>query len=136
MNTAKTPYDIRQIINRVKYLDWEFAVLYSGDSMFLQIQFYAPDMITKKPTKQYCRKWILSPFMTESEIVSTCWKAVLAAVEHEARENFLYAPSDELKPRPIFQPHVDVARMYEFVSRRDSLDIKDGERTGEWTMGR
>lgn len=36
------------------------------------------------------RKWPLSEFMTETEIVHTAFKALLAAEEHETRELFTY----------------------------------------------
>ena len=48
------------------------------------------------------RKWNLSKYMTDSEVVNTAFKAVLTAVEHETREKFLY------RAKPIFGPHMDV----------------------------
>ncbi len=48
------------------------------------------------------RKWRLSPHMTKSELVQTALMAALAAVEHEARERFLY------RGQAIFGPHYDI----------------------------
>lgn len=53
------------------------------------------------------RKWRLSPHMTKSELVQTALKAALTAVEHEARERFLY------RGQPIFGPHFDVDSLVE-----------------------
>lgn len=36
------------------------------------------------------RKWLLQSHMTNSEVVQTAFKAVMTALEHEAREQFKY----------------------------------------------
>lgn len=48
------------------------------------------------------RKWVLSPHATYSEVVNTAFAAVMAAMEHEVREKFLFRGS-----RP-YSPHLDV----------------------------
>lgn len=48
------------------------------------------------------RRWPLSPHMTETEVVNTPLKAVLAAEEHETREQFRYAGVD------LYSPHHSV----------------------------
>jgi hypothetical protein len=61
------------------------------------------------------RKWLLSPHMTNSEIVTTAFKALLTAVEHELREKFTY------KGQAIFDPHMDVDRLVALRMQEDAL---------------
>lgn len=51
--------------------------------------------------------------MTRSEVVQTALKAVLAAVEHEAREFFTY------NGRAIFGPHYDVDALWKIANQTD-----------------
>lgn len=109
--------DFAAVLADVRYRDWRFIVgtdgdgrLGDGDRHYLQVVFDAPDawrtmgaMQTGEYTQyQRGRKWWLSPHMTRSELVQTALMAVLAAVEHEAREDFRY------KGVAIFGPHLDV----------------------------
>lgn len=55
--------------------------------------------------------------MTVSELVQTALKAVLTAVEHEVREQFLY------RGRAIFNPHCDVEELVALCERR-ALDVR------------
>lgn len=66
------------------------------------------------------RKWYLSPHMTDSEIVSTAFKAFLTAEEHECRERFRY------KGQRIFGPHMDVDTLADALS---SGALKESVRT-------
>lgn len=67
--------------------------------------------VTGNVTSWNGRPWYISNFACDSEIVQTCLKAVLTAVEHETREKFL------LDGRMIFGPHVDVAALLEIADR-------------------
>lgn len=134
MNKPKTYDELRTIVSNVEYLDWQFYV-YNEGVYYLQIHFQAPDMVTGNMEWQFCRRWLLSPTMTETEIVSTCWCAVRAAIEHEARENFKYAPKAGMRKRPVFQPHLDVEAIYEMAAKKENLDIAEGESSGEWVKG-
>jgi hypothetical protein len=51
------------------------------------------------------RKWRLSPYMTDGEIVQTALKAVLTAMEHEVRERFQF---DGVS---VFDPHFDIHKL-------------------------
>lgn len=94
--------------NNIRYKDWEFHVKkkvtdgVEQDAFYLQIQFMAPDNFTGKPERQFCRKWLLSEFMTATEIVRTAFLAVGQAERHEMEENFKY------KGRDIYNSHIDV----------------------------
>ena len=97
--------EIRDLLAQVKYQDWQFEVVSKPGSekpAYLQVTFLAPCNDTGIPSIQKGRKWTLSEWMTKSEVVSTAFKAVLTAVEHEVRETFKY------KQQAIFGPHIDV----------------------------
>ncbi|WNM70141.1 hypothetical protein [Myxococcus phage Mx1] len=93
--------DVEAVVQNIKFRDWEFRVLAKGDGFLLQIRFMAPDSVTGKVELQSCRKWYLSAHSTRNEIVRTAWKAVLAAIEHEAAEDFKY------RGVAIMNPHLD-----------------------------
>lgn len=66
------------------------------------------------------RKWMLSKHMTRSEIVQTALMAVLAAEEHEARENFKYMGQS------IFDPHYNVNKLLNLRQDENALDKRIG----------
>lgn len=107
----KALQDFKAIIDRIAYKDWRFDVSSMNDVFYVQIVFDAEDAETKLVGRQYGRRWFLSPHMTDSEVVSTCLKAVLAAEEHEAREQFTFAGE------AIFGPHFDVQHLHELAKQ-------------------
>ena len=121
--------EIEEILTKVEFRDWKIIVKDENQAdgvnwisrYYLQVIFYAPDMVTGEPERQSSRKWFLSQHMTKSEIVTTALKACLTAVEHEAREDFKY------KGKAIFGPHWDVDSLYEMCKVKN-LDM----RTGHW----
>ena len=117
----KTLKDIKKIIEDVNFKDWQIYVNKSHDSrMYLQIIFTAPCVTTKEMLEQKCRKWWLSPYMTETEIVGTAYKAVVAAMDHEVREHFTY------KNRTIYNPHFEVNDLIK-LSDKVKLDARANE---------
>jgi hypothetical protein len=95
--------EIEQVLSQVKFRDWTILLDgVIGQPAYLQVQFWALDAESGEAMLQEGRKWRLSVHMTKSEIVQTALKAVLTALEHEAREDFTY------KGKPIFGPHFDV----------------------------
>lgn len=101
-----TNKEVENIISKVKFRNWDVLVRYDGPRQFLQVQFDAPDSFTGVMAHQYCRKWMLSPYMTETELVRTAYKAVEAAVLHEAQEDFRYM--DEA----VYRPHFDIKELW------------------------
>ncbi len=94
--------DLNRIVSQISYRDWEFRTMEKGDGFLLQIRFFAPDNFD--PTKveeQFCRKWYISSHSSKGEVVRTAWKAVEAAILHEAQEAFRY------KGKAIYNPHLD-----------------------------
>lgn len=85
-----------KIVERVQYKDWRFILSMDGPRAVLQVDL---------GNGWKSRKWLLSSFMTESELVQTCLKAVLTAEEHEARERFTY------EGVCAFGPHINVREL-------------------------
>lgn len=83
-------------VAEIQYKDWIFNVSMDGPRPVLQLEM---------PGGWKSRKWLLSPHMTTGEFVQTCFKAVLTAEEHEARERFLY------KSVPVLGPHIDIVEL-------------------------
>lgn len=104
--------EIQEFVNTsVRYRDWEFYIGRDSAVTYLQIQF------ADAGSRQHGRKWMLSQFMTKSEIVQTALKAVLAAEEHEARERFLY------HGKSVFGPHFDIDELLR-ICDSESLDVR------------
>lgn len=95
-----TANGIREIIRSVQFNDWQFNIVGLDGDLYLQVQLQADGQHWTG------RKWRLSNWMTPSEIVQTALKAVLTAVEHEAREHFLY------RGKAIFGPHINVETLW------------------------
>lgn len=102
---------VKEILRSVRYKDWQFRVEERGDHMFLQVVFTEADLVSKEPAVQHGRKWILSKHMTKSEVVTTAFKAVITAEEHECRERFRYMG------RAIFGPHYNVDALHSVAYR-------------------
>ena len=87
---ALTLDEMREIVSRIRCLDYEFHVLTKGEVPYLQVRYVEPDIVTGDPTDQHGRKWMLSHHMVRSELVQTALKAVLTSMEHRAREHFFF----------------------------------------------
>lgn len=107
--------EIERLLSRVEHKDWRFKVDEKGESLYIQVIFRdaGGDI-------QHGRKFILSTWMTKSEIVQTALKAVLAVEEHEAREQFKYLGHS------IFGPHYDVDALVEvcMANRIDAREVR------------
>lgn len=101
-----------QILEAVTYRDWRWRVGYDNARCYLQVEFDAPDATFLAPEVpiQHGRKWWLSQHMTVSEVVQTALAAILAAVEHEAREDFRY------RGQAVYGPHFDVESLHALAS--------------------
>ncbi|MTD92896.1 hypothetical protein GIW81_00950 [Hyphomicrobium sp. xq] len=99
---------MRTVLAAVAFPPWVIALRYDDGRPYLQVQ--DPNAVcnaTGKPAPWSGRKWFLSLHMTETELVKTALKAVLAAVEHEALERFTY------KGVTVFDPHIRVDDLVE-----------------------
>lgn len=102
--SKKSKEEIESIIGRIQFLDRTFRLMEKGDGYLVQMEYMEPDVDKpgSEPVKQSTRKWYISPFMTESEIVETCWAMVCRSQIHVASEHFQY------KGRRVYSQHFDV----------------------------
>lgn len=102
-----------------EFPDMELSVKKSSatGSVYLQGEYLEADTVTGKMETQYTRRWVLSPAMSKSEIVSTAFKCVLTSMEHRVREWFLY------KGRAIYQPHYDVDALHAICLERQERPL-------------
>lgn len=91
------------LLSSIHYLDHVFTVRAGHGGVFLQATYWEKDAIDPVQIEpQATRKWLLSPAMTDSEIVLTAFKCCLTSAEHRCREAFHY------KGARICSPHFDV----------------------------
>lgn len=90
------------LLSQVQFLEYSFHVRMGHGGEFLQATYWEKDIYTSVPEIQYTRKWLLSPSMTDSEIIQTAFKLCMTSFEHRARESFMY------RGARIFGPHFDV----------------------------
>lgn len=95
---------VARLLLHVRFPGYAFNVNRSdhGGGVYLQGTYDEPCAITGKVEAQYTRKWLISPHMTDSEIVFTAFKLCLTSMEHRTREFFTY------KGERIASPHLDV----------------------------
>lgn len=109
---------VELILNEIRYKDWELHVGQDESRLFLQVQFQGRCTVTGAEETQYGRKWLLSPHMTRSEVVTTAFKAILTAEEHECREHFMY------RGKAIFGPHLNVDKLVELCGYKGAHDYR------------
>lgn len=130
----RTEAETSALLKEVKFPGFEFELYWHGftqEEMSRRMPFSPVPLdarlrvtckegkcnVTGQPHSWNGRWWRLSQHMTDSEIVWTCWKAVLTALEHEAREQFTF------KGVPIADSHVDVHKLADFMAQPS---VKDG----------
>lgn len=102
---------ILEIVSSIEYKDWKLDLI-TPPSSNPYIQWKIPD--NKAPMGYWnCRKWLLSPHMTKSEIIQTIFLAIQVAEEHESRESFKY------KGESILSPHLDLEKLHKLISSGD-----------------
>jgi hypothetical protein len=110
--------EVEQIVDLIEFRDWQFRLGNLGDGFYLQVAFPGSDTDTGRPVFCKGRKWFISRFATQEEVVKTCWLAVEVAQRHEAMEDFKF---DQVA---IFHPHTGLdalclASTYPHVTRPD-----------------
>lgn len=112
--------EFERFFRRITYKDWRLVVRPVNKTHYcLQVQFNAPDAITGEMATQYGRKWLLSKHMTDTELVWTAFKAVLAAEEHETKEQFKFDDT------ALFNAHLDVNDLAALVTDgKIGIDIR------------
>jgi hypothetical protein len=110
---VRTLQELCDVAAQCRYLDWLLLVSLDAGRPVLQWRFTAPCTVTGERQEWSTRKWPLSFYATDSEVVGTAFKAVLTAIEHEARESFKWMEC------AVFGPHIDVRALHEVAGRLD-----------------
>lgn len=120
--------DFQKVMAQVSYPGFEFRLggnTANADAPWLQIICAnAIDTDTGLPTSWRGRKWRLSYFMTDTEIVQTAWAAVERALMHEAREMFKF------KGLAIYNRHLNVHQLVALATDPASLDTREDAMNG------
>jgi len=110
--------DIIRVLHDIQFNDWIFDLRFDSGRPYLRVRFAGPCSTTGRFQEWEGRKGFLSSPTSKSEIVQTAFKAVITALEHEARETFRY------KGEAIFGPHFDCDLLVELCKRSDALDAR------------
>ncbi len=97
-----TIHQVKDIVNKILFMDRSFRVEPMGEGCFLQVQYMEQDIETGKMELQLARKWYISFFSTETEIVETAFKACRVSMDHVLKEHFTYMG------RRVYSPHFDI----------------------------
>lgn len=101
--------EIKEIVSRISYKDWQYRIGSMGNGCFLQVIFEDKCAKDGKMSIQKGRKWYISSFATKSEIIQTAFLAIKTAEEHEMREMFTYSG------QRVFGPHMDIEELAQFA---------------------
>ena len=91
----------------------------SGQRVYIQLSYSAPCTNGGENDQWRGRKWYLSDFMTDSEIVFTVYAAFEAAVKHEIMEGF------KIDGIVLVNPHVN----YEELLKISHNEVKRNDTT-------
>lgn len=124
---GKSLMSVQGLLNRLKlsimglpiHISVSQDKAYKNGRPYLQIGYHAPCTKTGKMGWWKGRKWYLSEFMTNDEIIKTAFAAFKAAIEHEVMEGF------KMDGKVVFNPHVSFEALlsvtHQEVKRLDSL---------------
>jgi len=110
----KTERQIRTILDNIQFQDRRFRLLRKGDGFLVQVEYEEADIDIpgSAPTLQRGRKWYVSPFSTETEIVETAFKALRISNDHVLKEHFLY------KGHRVYSPHFQIEARIEMCKNK------------------
>lgn len=101
---------LASLVNRISYPGFAFEIVTEAGRPFLRVVCAnGTDNVTGEPYAWKGRKWRLSYHMTDMEVVNTAFKAVLTALEHEARELF------KVDDVALMDSHRDLDDVLEFM---------------------
>jgi hypothetical protein len=117
---VKTYRDFTAILKRISYPGYEIILGGEGEDLYLQVLCdEGVCNVTGQQMRWAGRKWRLSRFMTDGEVVQTAFMAVMAANEHETREKFTY------RGVSVFDPHYDIEKLVALRSQPDALKERE-----------
>lgn len=115
----KSRKEIEAILANIRFLDRKFLLLDKSDGFLLQLSYEEADIDTNELKKQKSRKYYVSPYMTETEIVDTAFFCVMRSQEHVTREHFLYKGYRVQSPHFSIGGRLDLCTMKQFDRRED-----------------
>jgi hypothetical protein len=113
----KKRFSAADVLAAVTYKDWTLKLHYDparATAPYIQWMFTGKCSKTGAVGPQFSRKWYISPWMAESELVQTAFKAALTAEEHETREHFKYFN------KRVFNPHIHVRELMQICDFEDA----------------
>jgi hypothetical protein len=113
---------MRELVELCTFEGYAFNVSVGHGGIYLQAKYLDADILSGRAEVQHTRKWLLSPMMTRSEIVQTCFKVVMTSMEHRAREGFKY------RGKRVFGPHFDVEALWQICADK-RFDVRPTEAT-------
>lgn len=84
--------------------------------IFIQCEYTTTCVKTKEPKLWKGRKWYLSDYMTNDEVVKTCYAAFKATVEHEIMEGFKFNNQQVFNPHTPFTVLIEASKQEQFRS--------------------
>lgn len=132
----KSLAEVKTIIDRISFMDRQFRITERNKGYMLQIEYYEVDVddsSNTEPVLQRARKWYISPYSTETEIVETAFKACRTSMDHVLKEHFLYLG------RRVYSPHFSIQARLRMCDEkafdsRISLDKTCSHCRGERTL--
>lgn len=111
----------QDLINQCSFKGLSFDVIQEGpEAVFLRVECaYGACNFTGDPFPWKGRKFRLSSFMTDGEIVQTAFLAIMTSMEHEVREIFTFQGAS------VFDPHYDIYKLVELRNSNEALDVRE-----------
>lgn len=109
----------RDLLRRCSFPNFGYELTLEGEHVFLRVIGAGTCNVTGALLTWRGRKWRLSGFMTDGEVVQTAFLATMTAIEHEARERFRF---DGVS---VFDPHYDIHKLVELRQQADAIKERD-----------
>jgi hypothetical protein len=105
---------LKDVLSRIEFEGYTWEAREAHGGVVVLGTYTEPDTYTGVPEQQSTRKWLVSPHMTDSEIVQTVFKLCATSMEHRLREHFTY------RGRRVFGPHFDVEDLVGLCKDREN----------------
>lgn len=117
---------IQTLIKRITLscLEKDFILLLEEDKLFPNTRLYIQIEYNSKCNKTGIldtwkgRKWYLSEFMTDDEIIKTCYTAFEAVIKHELMEGF------KIDKTILFNPHLDFEELLKISNKEIKRNVQ------------
>lgn len=116
-NGKQTFESIKEIIDNCTFGDWTINLRLEQDRPYIQVTFIDKCEFSGEEEIQACRKWMLSYYMCDTEVVDTAFAAIKRAMEHEVNEKFKFAG------RRVYNPHRSIYSLIEISTAKD-VDVR------------